>query len=232
MGVVPARADMLVLTDGRVLEGKFVAGSETFIQFRTAEGLQSIALDQISSLHLKPGADTSHAAAVVVDSGIPSAQAVEPAALAPGAVLVPAGTKLQIRFDKEITTSSHDVGASFQAVLMSDLQAEGQVVAAKGSIVQGRVAEVRGGKKLGTQVLRLSLTSVSLHNQKVPLVTGNFGLERGTGQAPRLVGAEQAAGPGGELLDMQKFADGSDKLKIPKGALLQVPLREPAALFP
>jgi len=224
-------ADMLVLTDGRVLEGQFVAGSESFIQFRTSDGIQSIPIEQISALHLRPAGDSVQAVSVI-DSAVSPSPAAEPTALAAGAVVVPAGTELRLRFDKEVSTSSHKSGASFQAMLAADLSVQGQVVAAKGSLVQGRVAEVRGGKKLGTQVLKLALTSLSVHNQKVPLITGNFGLERGSGQNPRLVGAEQAAGSNESVLDLEEFVEGSDHVRVPRGAVLQVSLREPVALFP
>lgn len=230
MWALPARADLLVLKDGRVMEGAFVAGSESFIQFRTGEELLSIPLGEISSLVFKSTGDTM-ATAMVPDSTPTMPPVVAAPSLAPGALLVPAGTKLRLRIDKELS-SDQKPGASFQATLEEDLMVEGKLAAAKGSKVLGRIAEVRGGKKLGTQFLKLSLLSLSVHNQKVPLVTENFGPERATGQPPRLVGAEQATGSDGSKFELEQFADGQNHLKVPQGTVLVVALRESVALFP
>lgn len=219
------RADMLVLADGRVVEGHFVAGSETFIQFRTAGTIQSYPLDQVSSILLKPGEDSL--------SGMASASmpATEPTVLPAGAIMVPSGTRLWIRFNSKISTASEETGDSFNAVLDSDLVVDGKVAAVHGSAVQGQVVEVRGGKKLGSQYLKMKLLNLTIGNQRVPLSTGTFGLERSTGAAPKLTAAELVA-TSEEAHGADAFAEGKDHVRIPKGTVLIVPLAEPVALYP
>lgn len=225
-----ARADMLVLKDGRVVEGRFVAGSESFIQFRTESGIESFPLDIVSSIHLKSDGDTtlSHTAGA---SGAARSPTSETALLPAGAVLVPAGTTLWLRFDSEISSSSEDAGDSFDAKLDSDLVADGRLAAARGSVVRGQIAEVRGGKKLGAQYLKVKLLNLTVGNRKIPLVTANFGVERSSGDVPKLIGAEQAA-PAGSESDPDMFAEDKDHVRIPKGTVFGVPLREPVALYP
>lgn len=222
-----ARADMLVLKDGRVVEGRFVAGSESFIQFRTESGIESFPLDLVSSIHLT--SDTlSHSAGA---SGAALSPASETALLPAGALIVPSGTTLWLRMDSEISSSSEDAGDSFEAKLDSDLVVDGRLAAARGSVVRGQIAEVRGGKKLGAQYLKLKLLNLTVGNRKIPLVTANFGVERSSGDVPKLIGAEQAA-PAGSESGPDVFAEDRDHVKIPKGTVFGVPLREPVALYP
>jgi hypothetical protein len=242
---VSSWADMLVLKDGKVIEGDFVAGNEANIQFRSkgAGTIESYPLNQITTITLSPRPEASAGGAIAVPvagAGVVAATAVP--GTSPDVVTLPAGTKLMINFPKAVSTASHPKGSSFQVVLEQDLAVEGKMVAPKGTPVYGQVVDARGGKKLGAQFLKLTLTGLSVHNQKVPIVTEGFGVEGGAGGTAKTVGAAALVGAaidGGEGAAKGAAVGGAISLlapgshvQFPAGTILEVPLKEAVAVIP
>ena len=237
LGATASRADMLVMQDGRIVEGEFVAGSEAFIQFRSEGKIESYPRAEVSAIHLSPVTASTSAAGVPTTDSLaavsPASAAAADAtpALAAGAVLVPAGTKLVVKFSKTVSSSSHKAGAAVQATLESDVVVNGAVAVAKGSAVTGQVVEARGGKEIGAMYLKLKLTSVAVRNQKVPVITAPFGVEGGQDGKGKVVGAELVAPSGdqnGSPVQLMK----DNHARLPEGAVLEVPLKESVALYP
>jgi hypothetical protein len=231
LGATASRADMLVMQDGRIVEGEFVAGSEAFIQFRSEGKIESYPRAEVSAIHLSPLPASASAAGVPTNDSLaavsPAAADVAPA-LAAGAVLVPAGTKLVVKFSKTVSSSSHKAGASVQATLESDVVVNGAVAVAKGSAVTGQVVEARGGKQIGAMYLKLKLTSVAVRNQKVPIVTSAFGVEGGADGKGKVVGADFVTVPDEKKTPLLK----DNHAQLPAGTVLEVPLKESVALYP
>ncbi len=76
---------------------------------------------------------------------------------------VPAGTILRTRIHETLSTVSTPVGARFTAEVTEPMEHDGRVVIPVGSIVKGRVTEVRGGRRIrGAAALHLVPESVTL----------------------------------------------------------------------
>lgn len=76
---------------------------------------------------------------------------------------LPAGTSIRVTLDSEIDTTSTQPNTPFRAELADNIQNEGRVVIPQGSIVEGRVTEIRGGKRIrGTALIHLQMDTIVL----------------------------------------------------------------------
>lgn len=83
----------------------------------------------------------------------------------PPPIIVPAGTKLVVRTTSIISSKNANPGDTFDATLNEDLRIDNQVVASKGSRVQGRVVTTDpGGRVKGKASLSVELTTLDLVN--------------------------------------------------------------------
>jgi hypothetical protein len=263
----PALADTLVLKDGTAVQGQYKGGSSNDIQFEAAGVTKAYPLNTVTTLTLSPRAEPTAAAtaaaaapvatAAAVPAATAGAAAAAPAAAATAAAAAPAapagapltapvtvtaGTKLMIKFASAVSTATHPEGASFQVVLEQDLVANGMVAAAKGTPVYGKVVEARGGKKVGAQYLKLTLTGLSIKNQNVPITTEVFGVEGGKGKTAKTVGAAALVGAaidGGSGAATGAAVGGAVALltpgqhvQFPAGTLLEVPLKDAVTINP
>ncbi len=81
------------------------------------------------------------------------------------------GTILRARLRGSITTTATQSGAPFTAELIEPLMHMGRVVAPAGSLVQGRVTEIRGGKRIkGEALIHLQAEELTLPDgSRLPL---------------------------------------------------------------
>lgn len=91
----------------------------------------------------------------------------------PSRVTVPAGTFLTVRVDQMLSSDKNQANDGFSATLMRPLVADGLVVAQRGEILAGRVAEAeKAGRVKGVSRLVVQLTGVTLvDGQQVPIQT-------------------------------------------------------------
>jgi hypothetical protein len=90
-------------------------------------------------------------------------------------VSLPAGTPVTVRLQTPVSSASSEAGEIFDAVLDEPLVVEGQPVAPRGSAVRGKVTMARhSGRLRHPGVLGLTLVSVSLAGQDVPLETSHI----------------------------------------------------------
>ena len=76
---------------------------------------------------------------------------------------LPANTLLHIRMNSAITTESTQPGTPFTAELAEEILSNGRVVLPAGSTVEGRITQVRGGKRIhGTALIHLQFEAVVL----------------------------------------------------------------------
>src|SRR5262249_26320757 len=79
-------------------------------------------------------------------------------------VTVPAGTRILIRTTDPIDTEKQKAGYRFTASLETNLQADDEVVAPRGSVVYGRLAEASSaGRMSGSSQLTLELTDIVIN---------------------------------------------------------------------
>ncbi|SDF20221.1 TrbI/VirB10 family protein [Terriglobus roseus] len=76
---------------------------------------------------------------------------------------LPPGTSLHITLESAIDTVSTEPNTPLRAQLTENIQNDGRIVIPQGSIVEGRVTQVRGGKRIrGTALIHLQMDTVVL----------------------------------------------------------------------
>ena len=196
----------------------------------------------------QPNSDEGFAPAVL------SARPVMAGASAPQnqkRVTVPAGTRILIRTVDSIDSSKQKAGFRFTASLETNLQAEGVVVAARGTAVYGRLAQASSaGRMSGGAQLTLELTDIVINGTAYPLLSSTYEIKskgQGSKTAKRVVGgaglgalvggiagggkgAAIGAGAGAATGTVVSGATKGEQLVIPSESLLEFRLQQPASL--
>jgi len=246
-------ADTLELKDGRVLDGKYMGGTQAQLRFSVNGEVQTFSVTEIVALTFtgRPGPSAQTAPPA------PPAQAAPAPAPAPAAetigspATVPAGSSLLVRMIDSVDSSKNHVGDRFHASLETDLYAGAVLVARKGTDVYGRLAEAQAvGQMKGSSELKLELTDLIVNGRNYPLVTGEYELKgqgRGKDTAEKVgggailgaiigglagggkgaaIGAGVGAGAGGAV---QVLTHGQ-QVKVPSETLLEFRLEQPLTL--
>jgi len=180
---------------------------------------------------------------------MPFASAASPAA--PKKVTVPAGTRILIRTIDPIDTSKNKPGYRFTASLETNLQAEGVVVAPRGTTVYGRLVQASSsGRFKGSSELTLELTDIVINGSALPLLTSTYEI-KGKGEGKKttgkviggtglgaLIGGIAGGGKGAAIGAAAGAAGGTavaaskkgEELQIPSESLLEFRLDQPVAL--
>ncbi len=94
--------------------------------------------------------------------------------LVPDEITVPAGTPISVRLQNAISSATNRAGDEFSAVLDEAMVVNGQTVVSRGAPVRGRVLAARSSGRLhNSGYLRLSLVSVEINGQAVPVHTSS-----------------------------------------------------------
>ena len=201
-------ADTLELKDGRVLQGKYLGGTQAVLRFEVNGDVQTFPTHDIVALTFTRGssgrvpeaAPPPPAAAPAdnppPDQGAPPASAPPPsannAANGGGDITLPAGQPLLVRMIDTVDSSKNHVGDIFHASLETDLNVNGILVARKGSDVYGRLASAdQGGKFSGKSELQLELTRLMIDGRDYSLVSSDYNLQgksRGSDSAKKVGG--------------------------------------------
>ena len=166
-------------------------------------------------------------------------------------ITVPAGTRLLIRTIDPLDSSKQKAGYRFTASLETNLQAEDMVVAPRGSMIYGRLAEASSaGRMSGSSQLTLELTDIVINGTAFPLLTSTFEV-KGKGEGKKtarkviggaglgaLIGGIAGGGTGAAIGVLAGAAGGTalsaskkgEQLQIPSESLLEFRLEQPVAL--
>ncbi len=91
------------------------------------------------------------------------------------AVMVPAGTEIQVKLDQSIATDRTTSGDPFQASVAEPVMIDGKAVIPKNALVRGQIVSVReSGRLAGVARMRLELRSVEVNGTEYELHTSNF----------------------------------------------------------
>ncbi len=226
-------ADTLELTDGQLIDGSFVGGTRNSLRFQIDGRVEVFPIDAVLALTFSNSGPVARASAYPAQNGtVPAERSIGER------IEVPAGTRLVVRLVDGISSDEDSAGSRFTAVLDSNLEIRGRVVAPRGSTVYGRLSSARrGGRVAGTAQLQLELTDVVIDDYAYPIVTGEFEVQgRSQGTAKKTLGGAvlgalidggdgakkgAAAGFGLSLLTKGK------QLSIPHGTLIVFRLRQP-----
>jgi hypothetical protein len=247
-----AWADSLALKNGSLINGKFVGGTESEINFRVGSAVQKYDLADVTSLKFDSEtiASGEKARPVSLQSRSNDAAALEGTRAATH-ITIPAGTRISVRTIDRIDSTKNHVGDRFQASLEEPVTADGNVVVPKGADVYGRLAESKkSGTFTGSSQLQLELSGIVVNGQTIPLVTGEYelkGKSRGASTAKRTIGGAAvgtiigaiagggkgagigAAAGGGVGAGSETITKG-DQVKIPSETLLDFTLQQDVSI--
>jgi outer membrane lipoprotein SlyB len=131
--------------------------------------------------HLGEGSRTAERSALLSMTANSAAQSKKK-------ITVPAGTRILIRMIDSIDSSKQKTGYRFRASLESNLQAEDVVVAPRGNMVYGRLAQASSaGKMSGSSQLTLELTEIVINGTAYPLLTSTYEI-KGKGEGKKTAG--------------------------------------------
>jgi len=250
-------ADTLELKDGRVLQGKYLGGTQAVLRFEVNGEVQTFPTHDIVALTFTRNSGSAPTAApppaaepAPAPSGPPPAAANS---FAGGDVTVPAGQSLLVRMIDGVDSAKNHVGDVFHASLETDLNINGAVVARKGTDVYGRLANSdKGGTFSGKSQLQLELTRLVIEGRDYPVVSSDYNIQgksQGSSTAKKVGGgaaagaiigaiagggkgaAIGAAAGGGAGAGVQILTKG-DKVKVPSETLLEFRLQQPVTITP
>jgi hypothetical protein len=246
-----AAADTLELKDGRVLQGRYLGGTQAILRFSVNGDIQTFNVTEVVALTFTSSYGSAPAAAPAPDPA-PAPQAAAPAS-AEGAVSIPAGQSMLVRMIDGVDSSKNHIGDIFHASLETDLVVNGTFVARKGTDVYGRLAEAKeAGHIKGSSELQLELTRMVIGGHDYPVVSSDYTLRgkgRGTNTAEKvgggavlgaIIGAVAGGGKGAAIgagvgsaagAGVQVFTRGQ-QVKVPSETLLEFRLQQPVTVTP
>jgi len=199
---VSASADTLQLKDGRVVQGRFLGGTQASVQFESNGKIDLYDVDQVISITFTgaPSAETRMAPPPRERSRERDRDAEAPVADTQrnsSELTVPAGTSILVRMIDSVDSDKNHVGDRFRASLEQDLTVDGVVVARRGADIYGRLAEAKeAGHFEGKSQLKLELTDILINSRPQPIMSGDYqvsGSSRGADTAKK-VGVGAVAG--------------------------------------
>lgn len=166
-------------------------------------------------------------------------------------VIVPAGTRVLVRMVDSIDSKKQQTGYRFTASLETNLQADDQVVALRGTTVYGRLVSAESaGRMSGGAELVLELTDIVINGTAYPLMTSTYDVVSegkgkkttrrilgGTGLGA-LIGGIAGGGAGAAIGALSgaaggtalSAATGGKQVSIPSESLLEFRLEQPVHL--
>lgn len=166
-------------------------------------------------------------------------------------ITVPAGTRILIRTVDSIDSSKQKAGYRFTATLETNLTADDEVIAPRGTTVYGRLAQASSsGRFKGSSELTLELTDILIRGTAYPLLTSTYEV-KGKGEGGNttkkvlggaglgaLIGGLAGGGKGAGIGALAGAGAGTavaaskkgEQLQIPSESLLEFRLEQPASL--
>lgn len=255
-----AAADTLELKSGRVVQGKYLGGTQHVLRFEVNGEVQTFSTNDIVALTFTGTGRSSGPAPAPADAPAP-APALAPATAPPapasvaanGLVTVPAGQSILIRMIDGVDSSKNHVGDVFHASLETDLTVGDTIVARKGTDIYGRLAEAaKSGNFSGRSELQLELTRLVIDGRDYPIVSSDYTLQgkgQGSSTAKKvgggaalgaIIGAIAGGGKGAAIGAGAGAATGGAvqvltkgaQVKIPSETLLEFRLQQPVSVTP
>ncbi|MBI1749057.1 MAG: hypothetical protein HY234_11860 [Acidobacteria bacterium] len=239
-----AWADTLELRNGRVIQGRYLGGSQNNIRFQVNGQVEYYPISDVLTLTFGPVAQTP-APGGRYGGRTPGATA--PAAQS-NSVTVPAGMRITVRMIDGVDSETNKPGDTFRASLDTDIVVDGVLAVPRSSDVRGRLVEVKeAGRIAGRSELRLELTDIMVNGQWQPVSTGDYdvtGKSRGADSAKKIgagaaigavVGAIAGGGKGAAIgagvgagagTAIQIFTKG-DQVRVPSETTLEFALEKP-----
>jgi hypothetical protein len=249
--VAGVAADTLELRDGRVLQGRYLGGTQAVLRFELNGNIQTFGVNDVVAVTFTQGGGSAVAAPAPAYAPSPAPLAQAQSIPASGSVTIPAGQSILVRMIDSIDSSKNHIGDIFHASLETDLTVNGALVARKGTDVYGRLAEAKeAGHLAGSSELQLELTRMVIDGRDYPVVSSDYTLKgkgRGKNTAEKVgggaalgaiigavagggkgaaIGAGVGAGAGGAVQVLTR----GQQVKVPSETLLEFRLQQPATV--
>lgn len=246
-------ADTLELKDGRVLQGRYLGGTQAVLRFEVDGNIQTFNVTEVVAVTFTRGGGNSAAAPPYAPAPAPAPAPVTQAQpiSAGGSITIPTGESILVRMIDGVDSSKNHVGDIFHASLETDLTVNGMLVARKGTDVYGRLAEAKeAGHVSGSSELQLELTRMVIDGHDYPVVSSDYTLQgkgRGKNTAEKVgggaalgaiigaiagggkgaaIGAGVGAGAGGAVQVLTR----GQQVKVPSETLLEFRLQQPTTV--
>jgi len=87
-------------------------------------------------------------------------------------ITIPAGTAIEVRLQDPLDSSVNQSGDTFGAILDQDIDLNGNIVASRGSLLQGELSNVaQSGRTKGRATMSLRLVNLEIGDQSYPMQT-------------------------------------------------------------
>jgi len=166
-------ADTLEMKSGKILEGKYVGGSQATLRFQMGSDLKVIPVSDILAITFSPVKETAKTSA--------APKKAAPPAPASGGKSLASGTILLVKLKEDVNTMNKKVGDTFVATLETHLSTDGAIVLPAGTKVYGKVlGSKKGGIGARKALLEITLTGVLVEGALKPVKTSIL-----TGEGPK-----------------------------------------------
>lgn len=140
-------------------------------------------------------------------------------------VVIPSGTLIRVRLQQDISNTTAVAGDPFEAILEAPIIVDRQTVAASGSAVGGTVIAARQSRSLHEGgYLRISLSSVSINGNKVPLQTHSLLVQN------RVAQLSSHSGSGGRTKAKNQSAGTQSEVRFAAQSQLVFRLTQPVTI--
>jgi hypothetical protein len=107
-----------------------------------------------------------------IPAGSASEHPATPKVQAPRFATVPAGAEINVRLQEPLDSGVNQTGEVFHAILDNNIEVDGQIVAQRGSVVEGKLSHVeRSGRVQGRATMSLQLTSLTTGGETYQIQT-------------------------------------------------------------
>jgi hypothetical protein len=119
----------------------------------------------------------------VVTAQVEPQMPITPAVPAPRYAAIRSGTAIQVRLQDPLDSGVNLTGDTFRAILDQNIEADGILVAPRGSILDGKISHSeRSGRVQGRATMSLQLIALHIQNQPYPLQTQILSFEADSSQ--------------------------------------------------
>ena len=180
IGVLSAQADVLELKNGKMLNGKYLGGTQQSIRFQIGDKVEVISKDDALALTFSGSASAgSESITSYSRPSYDSSASYSPSVTKIKSVTIPAGTSIMVTLVDSIDTRTDQAGQKFRARLAADLYVGDTLVANEGSLVYGILQRSKqAGRIAGTSSVDIGLSEMEINEKLYPIFTTNH-IERG-----------------------------------------------------
>ena len=232
------QADVLILKDGRRVEGTYLGGDARQIRMAVGDQIQTFDLTQAVSLQFG-----SEPAPAPPQPAQPAETAVAAAAPAPAAAPaaetrkeIPAGSQITVRMIDPVDSETDKIGQTYRAAVDEPLAVDGQELIPKGAdAVVKLIDDQRAGKLTGKTEIRLDLVSVTVQGRQLDVMTSDVtqasasrtkstaAVVSGTAALGAVIGAIAGGGRGAAIGAVSGAGAGTAVQVLTKGPKVKIP---------